>query len=173
MSVLKLLASSTLKGILTMANPASSVPSFLRDAISSYAQFSAPQKQAVQQGALQWLQRHINTELADKTILDQFAQKWRLGKNQPSSPDQSPLCLDRLPGSYKGNQSISGHQEEALVYLQDVVPLQMQEDFKQRWNAKIKLEVTNASGATFKGTSNNYKKARTQGEGYPEKNQTV
>ncbi|MEO1149074.1 MAG: hypothetical protein AAFY26_26305 [Cyanobacteria bacterium J06638_22] len=34
--------------------------------------------------------------------------------------------------------------------MQAVVPLQMQEDFSQRWNAKTKLEVSNSSGACFK-----------------------
>lgn len=133
-----------------MTNPASSVPSFLRDAFVSYAPFSNLQKQDVQKRALKWLQLHINTELEDKTIIEQFTQKWRVGTGQSSSSDQSPLHLENLPGSYKGTKSISGHQEDALVFLQEVVPLQMQEDFKQRWNAKTKLEVSNAAGAFFK-----------------------
>jgi hypothetical protein len=120
-----------------MTNPASSVPSFLRDAFTSYSSFSNLQKQDVQKRALKWLQLHITTELTDKTILDQFTQQWRTGTSQSPGPDQSPLYLENLPGSYKGDKSINGHQENALVFLQEVVPSQMQEDFKQRWNAKI------------------------------------
>ena len=130
-----------------MNNPASSVPSFLRDAFDSHATYSNLQKQDVQKRALKWLQLHINTDLADKTIIEQFTQKWRVGDNKPAS-DQSPLYLDVIPGSYK--KTLAGHQEDALVFLQEVVPLQMQEDFQERWNVKTKLEVSNSSGATFK-----------------------
>lgn len=133
-----------------MSNPASSVPSFLRDALVSYTGFSNQQKQDVQKRALKWLQVHINTDLTDKTILEQFTQKWRFGASQSASTDQSPLLLENLPGSYKGNQSINGHQEEALVFLQNIVPVEMQADFQQRWNAKSKLEVSSADGASFK-----------------------
>ena len=133
-----------------MANPVSSMPSFLRDAFSSRAMFSNLQKQDVQMRALQWLQQHIDSDLEDKTILEQFAQKWRLGAQKPSSIEQSPLYLENLPGSYKGEKSINPHQEDALVFIQAAVPSQMQEDFKQRWEAKTKLVVANESGAAFK-----------------------
>jgi hypothetical protein len=133
-----------------MTNPASSAPSFLRDAFVSYSTFSNLQKQDVQQRALKWLQLHINDELADKTIIEQFSQQWRAGTQSSPDSDQSPLYLEKLPGSYKGSKSISGHQEEALVFMQEVVPLQLQEDFKERWNAKIKLEVSKSAGACFK-----------------------
>jgi hypothetical protein len=136
------------KEIFTMTNPESSAPSFLRDAFLSYATFSNLQKQDVQKRALKWLQLHIDTELADKTIIKQFTQKWRAGVDH--SQDNDPLHLENLPNSYKGSKSINGHQENALVSLQEAIPLQMQEDFKQRWNAKTKLEVSNASGAIFK-----------------------
>ncbi|MEM8810613.1 MAG: hypothetical protein AAGF01_31780 [Cyanobacteria bacterium P01_G01_bin.38] len=131
-----------------MTNLESSTPSFLKDAFVAYAQYSASQKQDVQKAALKWLQLHINNDLADKTILEQFAQKWRKGSNQPLSA--APLYLESLPRSYKGKKSVSGHQEEALSFLQEVVPLQMQEDFKQRWNLKAKLQVSSSDGATFK-----------------------
>jgi hypothetical protein len=130
-----------------MTNPASSAPSFLRDAFKSHAPYSNQQKQDVQKRALKWLQLHINAELADKTIMEQFTQKWRVGEKAAPS-DQSPLYLEVIPGSYK--KSVDGHQEDALVFLQEVVPLQMQEDFQQRWNAKTKLEVSHSSGTSFK-----------------------
>jgi hypothetical protein len=76
-----------------MTNPASSVPSFLRDAFKSHATYSNSQKQDAQKRALKWLQFHINTELADKTIMEQFTQKWRFGAASPPS-DQSPLYLE-------------------------------------------------------------------------------
>ena len=134
-----------------MADPVSSVPSFLRDALKAYAPYSSAQKQNMQKRALKWLQRHIHADLEDKTIIKQFAQKWRgLEAGQSSSSDHSPLSLENLPGSYKGAKSINGHQEGALVFLQEVVPTQMQEDFKQRWDAKEKLEVTHSPGAFFK-----------------------
>lgn len=131
-----------------MTDSASATSSFLKDAFLSYALYSAPQKQDVQKTALKWLQLHINNDLADKTILQQFAQKWRKGSTQPLSAD--PLYLESLPSSYKGEKSVSGHQEEALTFLQEVVPLQMQEDFKQRWNLNAKLRVSNSTGATLK-----------------------
>lgn len=131
-----------------MTNPASSVPSFLRDAFESHATYSSPQKQEVQKRALKWLQLHINTDLEDKTIIEQFTQKWRVGFNKVPTSDGSPLYLEVIPSSYK--KSVNGHQEDALVFMQEVVPLQMQEDFQQRWNAKTKLEISNSSGAPFK-----------------------
>ncbi|MCU0566592.1 MAG: hypothetical protein MUF49_08345 [Oculatellaceae cyanobacterium Prado106] len=131
-----------------MTNQTSVIPSFLRDAFESHASFSNLQKQDVQKRALKWLQLHINDDLADKTIMEQFTQKWRVGPRQTLGADQSPLHLDVIPGSY--SKSPNNHQEEALVFLQEVVPLQLQEDFKQRWNAKNKLEVSNKSGTSFK-----------------------
>ncbi len=131
-----------------MTHSDSSTSSFLKDAFMAYASYSASQKQEVQQAALKWLQLHINNDLEDKTILEQFAQKWRKGSNQPLTAD--PIYLERLPGSYKGNKSVDSHQEEALTFLQEVVPLQLQEDFKQRWNLKSKLQVSNSTGATFR-----------------------
>ncbi|MCU0551963.1 MAG: hypothetical protein MUC48_21715 [Leptolyngbya sp. Prado105] len=131
-----------------MTNPASSVPSFLRDAFESHATYSNLQKQDVQKRALKWLQIHINTELADKTIMEQFTHRWRVGASKPTISDQSPLYLEVIPGSYR--KSGDGHQEDALGFLQEVVPLQMQEQFQLRWNAKTKLEISSSSGASFK-----------------------
>lgn len=131
-----------------MTNPASSVPSFLRDAFESHATFSNASKQDAQKRALQWLQLHINTDLEDKTIIKQFTHKWRVGANKPPISDQSPLYLETIPRSY--TKSINGHQENALAFLQEVVPLQMQEDFQQRWDAQTKLEISNSSGASLK-----------------------
>ncbi|MEO1299861.1 MAG: hypothetical protein AAFW75_29640, partial [Cyanobacteria bacterium J06636_16] len=131
-----------------MTDSATSTSNFLKDAFVSYAQYSTAQKQDMQKAALKWLQLHINNDLEDETILEQFAKKWRRGSNQPLSAD--PLHLESLPRSYKGKKSVSGHQEEALNFLQEVVPLQMQEGFKQRWNPKAKLQVSNSAGATFK-----------------------
>ena len=131
-----------------MTDSASSNSNFLKDAFAAYAPYSTAQKQDVQKAALKWLQLHISSDLEDKTILEQFAQKWRKGSKQPLSV--APLSMESLPRSYKGNNSVSGHQEEALSFLQEVIPPQMQEDFKQRWNLKAKLQVSNATGATFK-----------------------
>jgi hypothetical protein len=131
-----------------MTNPAASSPSFLRDAFESHAPYSNLQKQDVQKRALKWLQLHINTELADKTIMEQFTQKWRVGANQSSTSDRSPLYLEIIPGSYQ--KSSGGHHEEALLFLQEVVPLQMQEEFQLRWHAKTKLEISSSSGASFR-----------------------
>lgn len=131
-----------------MTNPAAAAPSFLRDAFKSYATFSNLQKQDVQRRALRWLQLHIINDLDDKTIFDQFTRQWRSGKSQ--APGTDPLSLENLSGSYKGSNSVNGQQEEALVFLQEAVPLQMQDDFIQRWNAKLKLEVSNSAGASFK-----------------------
>jgi hypothetical protein len=127
-----------------------STSSFLRDALTSYAPFSNQQKQQAQKRALKWLQQHVDHDLEDKTILKQFGQKWRAGSARSSSAEELALHLENLPGSYKGQKSVSGHQEDALNFMQDVVPLGMQEDFNQRWNAKAKLVVSNPSGATFK-----------------------
>lgn len=136
-----------------MTNSESSTSNFLKDALVNYAQYTSAQKQDVQKAALKWLQIHINNDLTDKTILNQFAQKWRKGSNQPLSVD--PLHLENLPRSYKGKKSLSNHQEEALTFLQDIVPLQIQEDFKQRWELKAKLQVSNSDGATFKPDQQN------------------
>jgi hypothetical protein len=132
-----------------MVNPVAS-PSFLRDAFVSFATYSNPQKQDVHKRALKWLQRHIEADLEDKTIMEQFTQKWRTGTNQPLSPDKSPLYLEKLPGSYKGSSSINAHQEDALVFLHSKVPQELQDDFKKHWDVKIKLEVSNSSGTQFK-----------------------
>ncbi len=133
-----------------MVNSAASTPSFLRDAFESYTTFSNLQKQEVQKRALKWLQSQIETELSDKTIIDRFAQKWRTGTTQSVNSDTSPLYLEKLPRSYKGSKAITAHQEEALVFMQEVVPLQMQEEFKKHWEVKTKLEVASASGTPFK-----------------------
>lgn len=133
-----------------MVNPIVSTPSFLRDAFNSYAPFSSSQKQDVHKRALKWLQSHINAELSDKTIIEQFTQKWRKGTNQPLSLDKSPLHLENLPGSYKRSKSVNTHQEDALIFLQEKVPPQLQEDFKKRWNVKTELKVSNSSGTPFK-----------------------
>ncbi|MEM9541529.1 MAG: hypothetical protein AAGA60_18800 [Cyanobacteria bacterium P01_E01_bin.42] len=132
-----------------MTNPASSVPSFLRDAFESHAPYSSFHKQEAQKCALRWLQLHIDTDLEDKTIIEQFTQKWRVGSNKPPLSDRSPLSLDTIPRSYNKN-SIDNHQEDALVFLQEVVPLQMQEEFQQRWDAPTRLEITNSSGAPLR-----------------------
>lgn len=131
-----------------MSNSTALESGFLKDALVTYAQYSASQKQDIQKAALRWLQLHIDNDLEDKTILEQFAKKWRQGSNQPLSAD--PIDFERLPGSYKGKKSVSGHQEEAIAFLQEVIPQQMQEDFKQRWNIKSKLQVSNPAGATFR-----------------------
>ncbi|MCU0535958.1 MAG: hypothetical protein MUD14_18880 [Hydrococcus sp. Prado102] len=133
-----------------MTNPASSAPSFLRDAFKDYATYNNLQKQDVHKRALKWLQLHINTKLADKTIIEQFTQKWRVGIDQTPASDTSPLYLEYLPSSYGKTNSINDNHENALVFIQEVVPLQMQEDFKQRWNVKTKLEISNSSGTSFK-----------------------
>lgn len=131
-----------------MTSSVSSTSSFLKDAFATYALYSAPHRQNVHKAALRWLQLHINTDLEDKTILQQFAKKWRKDASQPLSAD--PIYFESLPSSYKGEKSVSGHQEEALTFLQEVVPLQMQEGFKQRWELKSKLQVSNPSGTAFK-----------------------
>jgi hypothetical protein len=133
-----------------MVNPTASAPSFLRDAFKSYSTFSNPQRQDIHKRALKWLQRHIEDELADKTIIEQFTQKWRTGKNPPPIPDNSPLYLENLPGSYKDSKSIDTHQDDALIFLQNNVPQELQDEFKKRWDVKSKLEVSNSSGTPFK-----------------------
>lgn len=133
-----------------MATTKHAVPSFLRDAFESYAQFTADQKQDAQKRALKWLQSHIQSDLSDKTILEQFAQMWRSGNDAPSESDQSPLHLENLPRSYKGNKSINAHQEEALAFLQEKIPETLQQDFQERWEVKTKLKVSSASGTPFK-----------------------
>ena len=140
-----------------MAKTTNSVPSFLRDALESYAQYTADQKQDAQKRALKWLQSHIESDLSDKTILTQFAQKWRTGSNAPSEADQSPLNWANLPSSYKGNKSINSHQEEALKLIEEQVPQEMQEDFKARWEVKTKLKVSNASGTPLKADETDLK----------------
>ncbi len=131
-----------------MSNSESQASNFLKDAFASYAQYSAAQKQEMQKAALKWLQQHINNDLEDKTILEQFSKKWRYSSKQPLSDD--PIDFTRLPSSYKGEKSVSGHQEEALAFLQAAVPQKMQDDFQQRWELQAKLEVSNSTGATFK-----------------------
>ncbi|WP_107667194.1 hypothetical protein [Cyanothece sp. BG0011] len=133
-----------------MAKTKNSVPSFLRDAFESYAQYTAEQKQDAQQRALKWLQTHIESDLPDKSILTQFARKWRTGSNAPSEADDSNLNWANLPSSYKGNKSINSHQEEALKFLEETIPQELQDDFKTRWEVKTKLKVSNASGTPFK-----------------------
>ncbi|MBE9136228.1 hypothetical protein IQ254_03255 [Nodosilinea sp. LEGE 07088] len=128
----------------------SAAPSFLRDAFKSHANFSSSQRQDAQKRALKWLQLHIETDLSDETILKKFTQMWRSEANSSQDAEQSPLHFENLPGSYKGTKSINSHQEDALSFIQAAVPLKMQEDFSQRWDAKTKLEVSNSSGACFK-----------------------
>ncbi|XWK88277.1 MAG: hypothetical protein U7127_29525 [Phormidium sp.] len=132
-----------------MANQSATTISFLKDAFVSFATFSNLQKQDVQRQALKWLQLHIETDLADKTIVPQFNQMWR-GGAQSSNADSSPLYLENLPGSYKGDKTISNHQEDALAFIQEKVPQELQDEFKKRWDAKTKIEVSNAEGALFK-----------------------
>ncbi len=133
-----------------MVSTAASTPSFLRDALMSYASFSSSQKQDVQKHALKWLQSRIEAEIADKTIIDQFTQKWRVGTKEPLNANEPPLHLESLPGSYKGNNSINAHQEDALLFIHEKVSPQLQEEFGKHWNAKTKLEVSNSSGTPFK-----------------------
>jgi hypothetical protein len=130
-----------------MANPSASAQSFLREAFTSYAAYITPQKQEVQKKALKWLQTRIKTDLEDKTILEQFAQKWRSGSTAETA---GTLSLDLLPSSYKGKKSIDGHQEDALAFLQANIPLSLQEEFKKHWEIKTKLEVSNSAGTSFK-----------------------
>lgn len=133
-----------------MANTTDSVPSFLRDAFTSHAPYTASQKQDAQKRALKWLQSHIESELSEQKIFEQFTKKWRSGTAQPPMSDNSPLYLENLTGSYKGSKSINKHQEEALIFLQEQVPTQMQDDFKTRWDAKQCLKVSNKEGTPFK-----------------------
>lgn len=133
-----------------MANTTDSAPSFLRDAFTSHAPYSASQKQEAQKRALKWLQSHIESELSEQKIFEQFTKKWRSGTAQPPMSDNSPLYLENLPHSYKGSKSINNHQEEALVFLQEKIPSQMQDEFKTRWEAKQYLKVSNKAGASFK-----------------------
>ncbi|MGB5596947.1 MAG: hypothetical protein WBM62_23360 [Crocosphaera sp.] len=133
-----------------MAKTKNSVPSFLKDAFEDYAQYTAAQKQNAQQRALKWLQLHIQSDLSDQTILAQFAQKWRTGNKVNPEAEQSPLHLENLPRSYKGNKSINSHQEEALLFLHEQVPPEMQDDFKSRWDVKTKLKISNAAGTPLK-----------------------
>jgi hypothetical protein len=135
------------KEALSMSNTVSTA-NFLKDALVTYAQYSASQKQDVQKAALRWLQLHISHDLADQTILDQFGKKWRQGSSQPVSAD--PINFESLPGSYKGEKSINSHQEDALAFLQEVIPPALQDGFQQRWNLKVKLQVSDAAGAIFK-----------------------
>jgi len=132
-----------------MANPSTSTTSFLKEAFISFAPFSNLQKQDVQKQALKWLKSHIETDLADKTIIPEFSQKWR-GGSQSSNADDSPLNLENLPGSYKGSKTVTTHQEDALAFIQEKVTPELQEEFKKRWDAKTKIEVSNSKGAIFK-----------------------
>jgi hypothetical protein len=133
-----------------MATPQTTAPSFLRDAFQSYAQFTVDQKQDAQKRALKWLQIHIQSDLSDQTILDQFAQKWRTGKLSPSNANDSPLHLENLPRSYKGTDSINAHQEEAFSFLEEHIPTALQDEFKARWEVKKRLKVSGASGTPLK-----------------------
>lgn len=132
-----------------MANQSISTNSFLKDAFTSFATFSNLQKQDVQKQALKWLQLHIETDIEDKTVIPQFNQMWR-GGIQSSNADSSPLYLENLPGSYKGSKTLSNHQEDALAFIQEKVPQELQDEFKKRWDAKTKIEVSNTNGALFK-----------------------
>ncbi|ACK68851.1 hypothetical protein PCC7424_0384 [Gloeothece citriformis PCC 7424] len=133
-----------------MANTKDSVSSFLRDAFTSHAQYTASQKQDAQKRALKWLQSHIESELSEQKIFEQFTQKWRNGNSQAPMTDNSPLSLENLPGSYKGSKTTNKHQDEALIFLQEQVPSQMQADFQTRWDAKVCLKVSNKEGTPFK-----------------------
>ncbi|MFB2937885.1 hypothetical protein ACE1B6_21765 [Aerosakkonemataceae cyanobacterium BLCC-F154] len=132
-----------------MANQSTSTNSFLKEAFNSFATYSNLQKQDVQRQALKWLQLHIETDLADKTIIPQFNQMWR-GGVLSSNADSSPLYLENLPGSYKGSKTLNNHQEDALAFIQEKVPQELQDEFKKRWEAKTKIVVSNAEGAVFK-----------------------
>jgi hypothetical protein len=138
-----------IQGKLIMANPNTSVSSFLKEALTSYSSYTSTAKQTAQKYALSWLQSQIESELEDQTIMEQFTQKWRTGTNKSVSGDNSPLYFEKLPGSYKKTHSISNHQEDALVFIHEKVPPEMQESFKERWNLKTKLDVSNASGTPF------------------------
>ncbi|MGA9377930.1 MAG: hypothetical protein WBV73_04080 [Phormidium sp.] len=132
-----------------MANQSTTTISFLKEAFISLAPFSSLSKQEVQREALKWLQLHIQTDLEDKTIIPQFNQMWR-GGDLSSNADNSPLYLENLPGSYKGSKTVTTHQEDALAFIQEKVPQELQDEFKKRWDAKTKIEVSNAEGALFK-----------------------
>jgi hypothetical protein len=129
-----------------MANTSASAPSFLREALTSYVNYNNPQKQEVQKKALRWLQAKIVADLEDKTILEKFAQQWRSG----STESGSTLALDLLPPSYKGDKSLNGHQEDALVFIHEQIPPSLQEEFQKHWELKTKIEVSNAAGTAFK-----------------------
>jgi hypothetical protein len=129
-----------------MSNITASAPSFLREALVSYVNYNNPQKQEVQKKALRWLQSRIATDLDDKTILERFASLWRSGSTEAGST----LSLDLLPPSYKGDKTLDAHQEEALVFFHENVPVSLQEEFKKHWELKTKIEVSNAAGTPFK-----------------------
>ncbi|MDJ0898037.1 MAG: hypothetical protein QNJ55_04440 [Xenococcus sp. MO_188.B8] len=133
-----------------MASSKTLNPSFLRDAFVSYAKYSSPKEQALQQDALQWLQNNIESNLDDgKAIIEQFTSKWRPGWQGLKNPEESPIEFKNLPGSYKGSNSINPHQEEALAFIHEAIPQNLKDSFEKRWQIKRKLQVTNSSGTTF------------------------
>lgn len=133
-----------------MANTKTLNPSFLRDAFVSYAKYNSPKEQALQKDALQWLQNNIESDLDDgKAIIEQFTSKWRTGWQGLKNPEESPIELKNLPGSYKGSKSISPHQEEALAFIHEAIPQNLKDGFEKRWQIKQKLQVTNSSGTAF------------------------
>ncbi|MGF1542831.1 MAG: hypothetical protein ACFCU5_20715 [Pleurocapsa sp.] len=125
-------------------------PSFLRDAFVSYAKYNAPQQQTIQKYALQWLQSHIESELDDgKVIMEQFTNKWRTGWQPGKYSQESPIALQNLPGSYKGASTANPHQEDALVFIHEVISQDLKDEFEKRWNITKKLQVSNSSGTPF------------------------
>ncbi|ELS00762.1 hypothetical protein Xen7305DRAFT_00004630 [Xenococcus sp. PCC 7305] len=125
-------------------------PSFLRDAFVSYAKYNSPKEQAIQQDALQWLQNNIESNIDDGTaIIEQFTSKWRPGWQGLNNPQESPIEFKNLPGSYKGSNSISPHQEEALAFVHEAIPQNLKDGFEKRWQINRKLQVTSSSGTAF------------------------
>lgn len=133
-----------------MVNSKALEPSFLRDAFVSYAKYNSPREQELQQSALQWLQSNIESELDDgKTIIEQFTNKWRKGWQGTKNPEEQPIALKNLPGSYKGSKAVDLHQEDALVFLHEAIPQDLKDDFEKRWQIKQKLQVSNSDGTPF------------------------
>ncbi|MGK7937757.1 MAG: hypothetical protein AB4206_18485 [Xenococcaceae cyanobacterium] len=134
-----------------MATSKSLSPSFLRDAFISYAKYNTPKQQELQQYALQWLQYQIESELDDgKVILEEFTAKWRKGWQPGLNSQESPIEFKNLPPSYNSSNSIHSHQEDALIFIHQAIPIDLKDRFAKLWNIKEKLQVSNTDGAIFR-----------------------
>jgi hypothetical protein len=94
---------------------------------------------------------------------------------QAQSLKDSSVTNSTLQQTQAGRDALSFQNSEqvTIVYNGWFGARQVATGIDWEWAGRIiqaqQAEVRNR----LKGTSNNYKKARTQGEGYPEKNQTV